>query len=358
MNPSIATPSRLAGIEALRGFAALAVVFYHFPVQFLDRLGLPDLAIRAIRSGYLGVDAFFVLSGFVIALSLRSGPFRWPYFFRFILRRSIRLDPPYWFAILLEIGLGWLGLHYFGDSSYTFPTFIDIGAHVLYLQGILGRLQISDVFWTLCFEIQFYVTLVGLVVLANSGMVRQRVSPKLSLGLCFTLLTLLSLAIRAGWITSPNEGIAIGRLYQFSLGVGAYLYATKRVSGAPFILLTLGTIGVRLSAGAFSELLVTGFAVMTCLASVKAPSFNAITAWPPLQFLGRISYSLYLYHASIVGRISALTLQVSGTAGILLPWIGFAAGVAVSVLFAFVVHRVLEAPMMRLSRRIDLSPAR
>ena len=67
------------------------------------------------RNGFLGVDIFFVISGFVIALSVSKGAPTFGYFGRFIVRRSIRLDPPYWSSILLEVLLLHLSLRLFSD---------------------------------------------------------------------------------------------------------------------------------------------------------------------------------------------------------------------------------------------------
>lgn len=351
-----ATTHRLAGIEAIRGVAALAVVLYHFPAALQDLLGFSAPIAAVFRNGNLGVDAFFILSGFVIALSLRSGPWTGRYFGRFVLRRSIRLDPPYWFAIALEVFLGWLGVRFFGDPSYDFPNAADLGAHLFYLQGLLGRMQVSDVFWTLCFEIQFYLALVGLVVLAHTRAVSVLISPRPLLGTVLVLVTALSLAVRNGWMTSPNDGLAIIRAYQFAMGVTMFLLATQRISWPAAMALIVPIIGIRLLDGAVAEVLVMIAAAGACYAALRSPRFNRATDGRVLQLLGRISYSLYLYHASIVWRVATVALKLVPRYGIGMAWLGLVGGIGGSIAFAWVLNRVLETPMMQVSRRVKLSP--
>lgn len=94
-------------IDALRGFAALAVViFYAGAGNHIDRL--PSAFLVVASYGEFGVAVFFVISGFVIAHSLRDQELTATGVGTFMLRRAIRLDPPYWIAIVLAIGFSQL----------------------------------------------------------------------------------------------------------------------------------------------------------------------------------------------------------------------------------------------------------
>ena len=93
------SPERLLFIDGLRGVAALAVLFYHFYynspyLETFDAL-LPRWLCWLFGKGWMGVEIFFVISGFVIAHSLGKDRVTPKYAAGFILRRSIRLDPPY-----------------------------------------------------------------------------------------------------------------------------------------------------------------------------------------------------------------------------------------------------------------------
>src|SRR5471030_2381991 len=94
---------RMPALDAIRGVACLAVVWYHvYCFSALPQLlKLPSWIDRIIRHGFLGVEVFFVLSGVVIALSILGDRITWAYLGRFALRRSLRLDPPYWAALVL-----------------------------------------------------------------------------------------------------------------------------------------------------------------------------------------------------------------------------------------------------------------
>src|SRR4051812_27315220 len=96
---------RFVFIDALRGIAAIAVMLFHLDAnQLLQTLltSIPVLFATVIRQGFLGVQIFFVLSGFVVAHTAATDDVNLRYVGRFMLRRSIRLDPTYWAAIVLE----------------------------------------------------------------------------------------------------------------------------------------------------------------------------------------------------------------------------------------------------------------
>src|SRR5262245_16766245 len=102
MSTTAAAP-RFLYIDALRGIAALLVVWSHIDMgnhtrELLDRM--PAVPRWIVEHGFVGVAIFFVLSGFVIAHSVERNEVTWRYLGRFMLRRSIRLDPPYWISMV------------------------------------------------------------------------------------------------------------------------------------------------------------------------------------------------------------------------------------------------------------------
>ncbi len=346
---------RLLAVDALRGVAAMAVVLYHVPQALRHAAGVPRMLDVVFLNGLLGVDAFFVLSGFVISMSVASGSWSVGYLLRFVARRSVRLDPSYWAAIAIELALGWAGVRFLGDQ-YPFPSLADILAHLAYLQGLLHVRQISDVFWTLCFEVQFYLLLVGLLVVSHVNAVKRSIPPTLLLSIVGLAFVAISLAIRSGLVAGPNEGLALIRIYQFALGISAYLYAVSKISVTTLSIVAGGIIAARMADHAFVETAVMLAACTTCYVSIRSERFNQLLDVRPLQFLGRISYSLYLYHASIIGRASAVTRMLAKpvSAG-MFPLLGLVAGLLGSILFSYVMFRLVEAPTMKLSRRIRMA---
>jgi peptidoglycan/LPS O-acetylase OafA/YrhL len=348
-------PTRLLALDALRGVAAMAVVAYHVPRELREAVGVPRAIDAVFSAGFLGVDAFFVLSGFVIAMSVANGNWTLGYLGRFFARRSVRLDPSYWAAIVLEILLGWIGLRFLSDE-YPLPAASSITAHLLYLQGLLRVPQISDVFWTLCYEVQFYLLLVGLLVIATAVQNRWGIARTGVLRVVLLCLAMYSLAIRNGVTVNPLEGLMVERAYQFALGIVAFLLSSGRVPAVPAMAVMGGIELTRLVDRAYIEVAVTAFAVALCWLSFREERINRICEVRPLQFLGKISYSLYLYHASIVGRGSTVILALAkGSSFAMLPILGLLAVLGGSIAFSYGLYRLIEAPTMRLSKRITLN---
>jgi peptidoglycan/LPS O-acetylase OafA/YrhL len=164
-NPPLTTPTRLRGIDALRGIAALGVVFYH-AVEKGERV-LPNnflqYPIRAVQSassfGYIGVFLFFVISGFCIHLqwarAKAAGTEPEIRFGAFWKRRLRRLYPPYIIALLLFLVLTATT----AGISLSHFFFYDIGMHLLMLHNLDPKTcyTINGVFWTLAIEEQLYL---------------------------------------------------------------------------------------------------------------------------------------------------------------------------------------------------------
>lgn len=344
----IEKPSRFTFVDALRGVAALWVALFHFYGGVQEGATGP-LFGRPVdfffSHGNAGIEIFFVISGFVIAYSVRHRRVTPRYFGRFMLRRSVRLEPPYWVAIALAVASLWLSTHIRHDRVVTLPSWQQLLAHVFYLQGILHLGQIVDVFWTLCIEIQFYLSLLLLIAVAQKlGDGRwQRLAV---LAPC----TVWSLGIHAHLLHDPGPWM-FKFWYLFQLGVLAYWGASGVVAVRDFWIYLLALAGLTVWHPSFtgSVGLATGMGIFLAAKYGHLGTLN----FRVLQFLGRRSYSLYLIHPVVgvpftyyfaqkfFGRpltsmqaaqcmVAALAVSLAGTV----------------VLFFFV-----EAPSIRLSRR-------
>ena len=129
-------------VDGLRGFAALAIVLPHSWEFFQATTQRPgwkaDLIFNTRVYATVGVQVFFVLSGFVIAYILRNERITPGVFGRFLLRRAIRLDPPYWVAMILST-LVLIFLAGPGNHLSAVPPFRVVLAH---LAGRLRRNRI------------------------------------------------------------------------------------------------------------------------------------------------------------------------------------------------------------------------
>jgi peptidoglycan/LPS O-acetylase OafA/YrhL len=354
--------SRLRTIDGLRGVAALGVVFYHVDVGARLSYGdwTPAWVTWLLHQGALGVDVFFVISGFVIAYSVRAATYTPAFLGVFALRRFIRLDPPYWAAIALEIALIELTLRLgAGSGSIGLPSVQQILAHVVYAQHVLGLGDIVPVFWTLCYEIQFYLFFVGALVLGRSLRIslHDRIDVR-ALGLAaLGLLFVVSVLTRYNllWVHIPLW-LALNRWFQFFLGVLVWWVVAQKIR-ARYLIAAWAFLAAIVAGSGQSPMQALPIAVSALLwisyARDQMASFLSARPW---QFLGAISYSLYLFHSSIGWRVVRapdvllrLELPPLAILGVYL------AAIASAILFSWVAWQIWERPFQRLSRSARLS---
>jgi peptidoglycan/LPS O-acetylase OafA/YrhL len=345
-------------IDGLRGIAAFAVVLHH--LEGATTLGFgpwaPAWLEGLLRRGFLGVDIFFVLSGFVIAYSLRSVPPSWGFVGRFALRRSIRLDPPYWASIAIEVTVAAL-VAAAGYATWKGVTLPQVLSHLAYVQEFVGHPHINAVYWTLCFEIQFYLTLVVLAVIAAKMQRRwsATVVRRLAIG-TFGVLFVVSLAGRFGPLEAwMPRGLALIRWYQFAIGALVWwTHAGAAARGwlyAAWAALGIAVVGQPDVIEQLLPVVVSG-AIVLALDGDRMQRWLSLR-W--LQFLGAISYSLYLFHATVGWRSIRLLGLVLPTT----PWyaaLAFLLGTAAAVGFCWVMWLVIERPSLGWSRHVRLVP--
>lgn len=140
--------ARLSELDALRGLAALAVVLYHYTDAYQRLFGHPTPPLFTFKTGELPVYLFFVISGFVIDLTLqrcRTGG-------DFLVSRFARLFPAYWVAVLFTASIIWL----FGLPRYE-PSLKTVAINLTMLQEFLRTPHVDFVYWTLERELLFYL---------------------------------------------------------------------------------------------------------------------------------------------------------------------------------------------------------
>ena len=203
---SAAPRGRFLFLDALRGIAALGVVLSHVVEgKHIDGLAaiLPGWTVAALKHGGLGVGIFFAISGFVIAHSVYADRVTLRFVGRFMLRRSIRLDPPYWLAIALVLASAGLSAMVVPDKVPLDVSTGQLLAHLFYLQEILGYPHLNIVFWTLCLEVQFYLIYVSLLCLSRNDpdqpLQGRRTAIVLALALLVSLLWPTGVFTEAPW---------------------------------------------------------------------------------------------------------------------------------------------------------------
>lgn len=305
---------RLRFVDGLRGIAAGTVVLYHL-------VGRTDPELPS-RFGYLGVAVFFVLSGYVITMVVGDNKSSWKFLGHFALRRSLRLDPPYWASIATALVLMLIASRL--GVAKDLPSVNDVVLHMFYLQDLVGVEPISPIYWTLCYEIQFYIALILLrwtpwpVVLTAA-------------------LGVLSLFSHAGFVSMPR-GLFVPSWYCFALGALAYWTSIGRLKPLYFASATTVVVAFH---DAWS--ITAGF---TAAALFAAHYFDKMQGWlsgAVWQFFGRISYSLYLFHPLVGWSAQSLALRYAN------QWVALVIGLVVSVLSAWAAYHLVERPAIVLS---------
>ncbi|WP_299434146.1 acyltransferase [uncultured Aquimarina sp.] len=151
---------RIYQIDLFRFIAALSVVLYHYMFRGYAADDLSVINYGEIgdhfKYGYLGVDLFFIISGFVITLSIKNSSL-----IKFIISRITRLYPVYWIGVLLSF----IVMISVGGSRYN----VDLKQALINLtmfQNYLGVESVDNVYWSLFVEMKFYF-LIGLFLILN-----------------------------------------------------------------------------------------------------------------------------------------------------------------------------------------------
>lgn len=323
-----ATNHRLDHIDALRGLAALAVCWFH-----MTRGGklLPEGWVASLSAyGFLGVEVFFVISGFVIPWAMWRADYCISDFWHFLGKRMVRLYPPYLLALLLIVFLNYASsrLPISHGSFHPLTAFKELLTESIYLNGILDRSwSLMVVAWTLAIEIQFYI-LAGILA-AWLRFDRASVS----------LIGLLLLVTTAYWL--KNSHFIFSYLPFFVLGwSGAWIHAVGREHLFPRILALWSLVMMWLTQTHEA----TVVAVMTFLVIV----FWTLRIPRALIWLGAISYSPYLLHVPIGGKIMNLA-ERDASHGFVIS-IAFALSLATCLAVAWCYWRWIELPFHQLSR--------
>lgn len=347
-------PSRMTLVDGLRAIAALVVILPHTAGLWAAGTS-PGWIDRGMTwvSGYgtVGVDVFFVLSGFVIAYSLRSAVVTPRYFGNFLLRRSIRLDPPYWTAILAF--LAYLAVQS-ALSHGTAPTVSVSGpkllAHLFYVQDLLGYGDLNVVFWTLCIEVQFYLVFCLLLMLLRWNGPGAGGRSALVMGL-FLAIYAGSLAWPLGLIHGERWGPWFLPFWHKFL-IGALVWWTVagrlRWPALAACLAALAVVaGVRPNPGTFVAL---GTATLLAVGGWRGGLHSWLNArW--LLFLGSISYCIYLIHVPVAGVLLGLQTRIGPNSQAVAVGL-FILTVLTSIGLATLMHLFIEVPSMRLSQRL------
>lgn len=346
--------NRFALIQAMRGIAALWVVLFHMEkgegLRGLTEL-LPGFVTTVVfHWGSAGVAVFFVLSGFVIRHSLNDKAMNHRELGTFVVRRSIRLDPPYWASMLLMVAVGFF-LAAAKGVPFDPPTGKQVLLHGLYLQELLNVPSIQIVYWTLTYEIQFYLVFaLALTLVGMASWLGMRASA--AYWLIFGPLIALGFVSAAAGEDWAPRGLFANLWHGFLLGVLAYDAGMLKKSVHTVLLLILCALtGIK---GLWSESIFgvpcAAAALMLLVASRTRLILEGLQSslW---QMGGTLSYSLYLVHIPVLRLLTGAWQRIVGRSAIAdalaLP---FLLGACIATAAAF--WYFIERPSHRLASRL------
>jgi peptidoglycan/LPS O-acetylase OafA/YrhL len=398
-----ATGSRLAWLDALRGIAALCVVFDHLSTLMLQPVR--TFLYQWFNGGQYGVFVFFLVSGYIIPASLeRKGSVR-----GFWVSRAFRLYPLYLLAIVGSVAAWRLGLGPIHGAENDPLSWLY--SQLAMMSNLLSGPNVPNVIWTLSFEMVFYLLLtalftfrvhrhsagyalaaaIGAVVLGGvlpmSALDQTALGPRgVALVADVVVLAGLALAVSgrrvpraAGAVLAAGAGLTLllfNQSYPYPwsgltilalMFTGTMLYRAERgdFGRRPAALIAVAVLALTVAAGLWhsrawhlapdaarqwqwqwtSSLVLAGatFAIGLALRHRKVP---AALAW-----LGLVSYSVYLLHPLVLNAYRAIpVLHQPHPIGV---QIALAAGVvAVTLAGSALSYRIVEAPMQRCGRRV------
>jgi peptidoglycan/LPS O-acetylase OafA/YrhL len=351
--------NRLAILDYSRGIAALAVVFFHFfykgPAEgwvaktdygFLTALG---------AYGYLGVHFFFIISGFVIAISAEGRTWQ-----EFLTARAVRLFPALWacatltLTVLLilrqltppEIGL--IGTYSQPEGGKLLQSWI---ASLTLVPSWFGVAAIDGSYWSLVIEIHFYLAIALIIFFKQQNKAKFILVLWLGASALNTVVSSwrVDFALNLSWAPFLAAGVLFSQWYQkgpnFRIVVGLLTcFALSIIYVDAKLLVNSGEIPI------ISFLLIVLFFTFFAAVSSKKLSCRSTSL---SRFSGGITYPLYLVHQIIGYALFNFAFNnfhfVNSNATIVMFSI-----LILSVLMAYMVHSFIEIPITSLWRTFKL----
>lgn len=320
----------LGSLDLLRGLAALAVAFFHFTHGNKDYLSHDGILFQIGTVGFLGVEVFFVISGFVIPYSMYRAGYKISQAGRFLGKRVVRIEPPYILSILMVIALNYISTlspYYRGEPFHL--DFTGLALHLGYLNAFFHYNWLNDVYWTLAIEFQYYLIIalsfpllihskkiysfIFLLIFGVASFFVKEHSLIFSYSLLF-IIGIIMFQFYIGYLSSKQFGILMMVLFILLFGMFDQRYVVAAL--LPFFFVFYIDLDDKLS-----------------------------------KFLGKISYSLYLVHIPIGGRV--INLIETFTQNELLRSLGVFVAIIVSIFASWIFFKVIEEPAIKWAKRIS-----
>ncbi len=323
-------------LDFLRGIAALSVVLFHYSGSALPTIK-PNALTGIFSVGQLGVQVFFVISGFIIPYSMYSSGYHLKNAGKFILKRMARIGPPAWIAVLLLFVIYYGALAMNGRPVQGMPwpgiSIESIVANLFFSYTLMGTGLFNEVYWTLEVEFQYYLFIAFALPLFLKYAGNK------------PILSLLLIAVSATWFINYDRILFFRDNSFFLLGIVLFLYKINRIDRFYFQFASLALMLICFLQQGLPNSIA---AVLTFLTIAFVRFSNPVTS-----FLGTISYSLYITHhfsgvASEFVLRNVTGLQVSEPLKVVMVFVY----TGIAIIFAWIFYKLVEIPSLKLSKRI------
>jgi len=344
-SPQVATAtprqrSVIEPIQYLRGLAAVLVLLHHVAFK-LTRYPVDPL--RWLHCGDIGVDVFFVISGFVITHSVRGKHGSAASVNEFLRGRIARIIPLYWLLTVVANAV-----------FIAAPSFVNSSGGTTNIVASYFLLPTDDKYlvqngWTLAYEFYFYALFASALLLPRAA----------GRGLVVTILCLLG---SSNIVLTPHgpvqQFLLSPMLLEFAGGILLYLMYERAVGLAPWVRLALAgialTLWILVNAGQATGIRVLDYGVASwflCLAAVARRQDAAPLRWEVPHWLGDVSFSLYLIHPFVVAGV-VIVLSHAPEPIRHRSDLAMCLALAGSVAAAGIVYRWIEQPLTRAARHV------
>jgi peptidoglycan/LPS O-acetylase OafA/YrhL len=322
--------NRLLELDCLRGIAALSVVLFHFTFGYDNGNRILDLSKFYFTYGHMGVQLFFIISGFVIIMTLSKTE----NIYDFMISRFSRLYPAYWVCILLTI---------------TITTLISPPVHIYSLNQVIFNFtmfqqaffikDIDGAYWTLFVELSFYLVMAVIFKI-------NQIKNIYSISIIWLSLCLFFYFFDIPFGNYIKVLLLLRYAPLFISGIGYYfLWKNNKVSYLILIIFSLGTqlIIFQENKPGKIEIGILLLIYFTMYLFVKGKLKFII--YKPILFIGTISYPLYLIHEEVGSTIIFWLKNVLDFQIFYLP-----ITISLVVYMAFLIHTFVEMPCLNLFR--------
>lgn len=364
--PAIDSYQRIPELDGLRGIAIILVISFHYLNNQLvhSQAVLGKFVGKLTSFGWVGVDLFFVLSGFLIGSILIRNKGSENYFSTFYKKRLLRIVPNYYLLLFLFVLI--TTSRYFSDSYFvtgnnklSFWTYLTLTQN--FFMASLNNMGNSamSVTWSIAIEEQFYIVVPMLIFFINNKhipyfLIALMVSACLirynfthwvpSYVLLVSRMDALSLGVLIAWLNTE---------FELSRFVNRYMKIIIGILVTDVVLCLFLFVKYQDLGGVKHSLFAIFFGIALLFAlTFKKGLYGKLLRNKALVWIGTVSYSLYLFHYLILGVFHHLAgnkggIGISSFYDIALT----AAALATSLLFAAFTYKRLETPLVNYGKR-------